>query len=114
MLDFSPGSELAVLFHKAWGQAQAGSEYDKAVWRQLDKMLVQHGCGSSADPSTVVTIHFPTRDAAGSFVAYMSDGGGEQGFLTPMDDVIAQGDLTEADRVTSFDYSRGDTTIVAS
>jgi hypothetical protein len=24
------------LFHKAWGQAKVGSEYDKEVWIELD------------------------------------------------------------------------------
>ena len=113
MLDFSPGSNLAVLFHKAWGQAQAGDEYDKSIWKQLDQILVRHGCGSAPDPSTVVNIHLPTKDCAGAFVAFMSDGGGELGFLEPMEALISQGDLTEADRVTDFDYSRGDNTIVA-
>ena len=63
---------------------------------------------------TIRTAPFPTPRAAGSFVAYMSDGGGEYGFLEPMDDVIEQGDLTEADRVSQFDYSRDNNSIVAS
>ena len=111
MLDFSPGSNLATLFHKAWGQAQSGHDYDKNVWKQLDAILTQNGCGNRQDPSSVF-FEFPTPDAAKAFVAYMSDGGGEYPFLENMDDVIDQGDLTEADRVSGFDYSR-DNTIVA-
>jgi hypothetical protein len=38
-IDFSPGSNLAVLFHKAWGQAKASPEYDKKVWIRIDKIL---------------------------------------------------------------------------
>jgi hypothetical protein len=47
-VDFSPGSELAVLFHKAWGHAQASPEYDKKVWTRLDLML--SGSPSKRDP----------------------------------------------------------------
>ncbi len=114
MLNFNPGSKLAVLFHKAWGQAKESPEYDKEVWKKIDGILSYEGCGDQrpAPDPTHVTFKFPTPDAAGSFIVYMSDGGGEQPFLSTMDEVIGQGDLIEADRVSEFDYS-DDTIIVA-
>jgi hypothetical protein len=30
-----------VLFHKAWGQAHESSEYDKAVWRDMQWMALK-------------------------------------------------------------------------
>lgn len=36
-----PGSRLWSLFHKAWGQAQAGPEYDKEVWKQLESVILE-------------------------------------------------------------------------
>ena len=48
MIDFSPGSDLAVLFHKAWGQAKESPEYDKGVWKDLEEMI--HGRPDPVEP----------------------------------------------------------------
>jgi len=54
MLDFSMGSKLATLFHKAWGQAKTSPEYDKKVWIQLDEILSKEGRGNRQDPAPIL------------------------------------------------------------
>jgi len=109
MTDLRPGSELAVLFHKAWGQARASPEYDEEIWKRLEAVLAG-GDGARHDPREAV-FRFPTATAAAGFVAYMSDGGGEQPFLETQDMLLEQGDITEADVVRQFDYSRDDVVV---
>lgn len=63
------------------------------------------------DDCTLV-FKFPTKEAALQFKSYMSDGGGEYGFLEPQDMLLEDGDLRPEDVVREFWYHTGDNTII--
>jgi hypothetical protein len=64
-----------------------------------------------SDPTTLV-FKFPTKSAALGFQAYMSDGGGEYGWLEVQDMLVEQGDITEADKVEEFVYPKEGNVII--
>ena len=72
-------------------------------------------CGKAfnaiGDTNTLV-FKFPTQNAALGFKAYMSDGGGEYGWLEPQQMLLEQGDLEPEDVIEEFIYHTGDNTII--
>ena len=41
--------ESAALFHRLWGKAKAGPEYNSAEWRAMHLLLIEHGLISDAN-----------------------------------------------------------------
>lgn len=63
------------------------------------------------DEPTLV-FKFRTMEQALGFKSYMSDAGGESGFIEPQDMLVEQGDIEEKDKVEEFWYHTGDNTII--